>query len=485
MSIITIDLGTTNTKVTRFSRNLEVIATESSPIAYMKEGDFAEFSPKEYLDDISRMIAHCAEADSQDSIEEINITGQAETLVVLDKDGTPLLPIISWLDNRSRKECEELEERFGDACYSITGQPEFIPTWPVTKILWLRRNRPDIFSKAARFLLLQDYVIYYLTGRYTTDYTIAGFSCYFNITKKEWWKDILDYVGIKPSQLPEIVKPNTIVGTVIRDIAGIDRNTKVNSGLLDHFAGMIGTGNTEKGIVSESAGTVLSLAAFVDAPIADSGIPTYCGPFDGTYALLPVCESGGICLQWFRDTFMKDMTFREIDSRILESKPANPPVFLPYIAGTNSPSFDRKAKGVFFGLTNATAGIDCAYAVMEGVACLLRENVEYLESKGIRIDRIISTGGGAKSEVWTQLKSNFTDREIAVPENEEAPSLGAAILSAVNCGYFSSLDQAIKASVRIGRTYKPEDTEEAGRTFRLYREILCSLRNAFGMYAGK
>ena len=134
---------------------------------------------------------------------------------------------------------------------------------------------------------------------------------------------------------------------------------------------------------------------------------------------------------------------------------------------------------------SATAGIDCAYAVMEGVACLLRENVEYLESKGIRIDRIISTGGGAKSEVWTQLKSNFTDREIAVPENEEAPSLGAAILSAVNCGYFSSLDQAIKASVRIGRTYKPEDTEEAGRTFRLYREILCSLRNAFGMYAGK
>ena len=485
MSIITIDLGTTNTKVTRFSRELEVIAEESSPIAYMKDGDFAEFSPEEYLDDISRMIALCAKTDIHDSIDEINITGQAETLVVLDKAGTPLLPIISWLDNRSRKECEELEERFGDACYSITGQPEFIPTWPITKILWLKRNRPDIFSKAAKFLLLQDYVIYYLTGRYTTDYTIAGFSCYFNITKKEWWKEILDYAGVRPSQLPEIVRPNTVVGNVIRDIPGISKNTKVNSGLLDHFAGMIGTGNTEKGIVSESAGTVLSLAAFVDAPIAGSGIPTYCGPFDDTYALLPVCESGGICLQWFRDTFMKNIPFREIDSRILESKPMNPPVFLPYIAGTNSPSFDKKARGVFFGLSNTTTEIDCAYAVMEGVACLLRENVEYLESNGIRIDRIISTGGGAKSDVWTQLKSNFTGREIAVPENEEAPSLGAAILSAVNCGYFSSLDEAIKASVRIGRTFKPEDEEEAARTFRLYREILGSLGNAFSLYSVK
>jgi len=482
MSIITIDLGTTNTKVSCFDRNLRVTKKISRQVPYIKDDDFVEIDPIGYIQDIKEMISSCATDNLTSHIDQISITGQAESLVILDKSGDPLLPIISWLDKRSADECHILEESFGKECYSITGQPAFIPTWPISKILWLRRNKQNIFNQAHKYLLLKDYVIYCLTGEYLTDFTIAGFSCYFNITTKYWWTDILDFVGIHPNQLPDIVPPNTIISKIrsaLTTIPGIDKNTSINSGLLDHFAGMIGTGNIRRGIISESAGTVLSLATFVDKPISELRLPTYCGPFPDTYVILPVCESGGICLEWYKNEFLADNNFHMIDETILTEKKKKVPIFLPYIAGTNAPYFNEWEKGVFFGFTAITSKFDFALSIMQGVACLLQMNIEYLESCGIEVDKLISTGGGAKSRLWTQIKSDITGREILVPKNEEAPSLGAALLSSIHCGYFESLETALPNTISVSKVYTPSNIKDSQQIYKNFRNVYSSLIEAF------
>lgn len=483
MSIITIDLGTTNTKVTEYNRQLETVAIFSRQIKYFKDDSFVEFDPEVYLNDIKEMIEECTHANPSEHIDQIIITGQAETLVVLDSEDKPLLPIISWLDKRSVEECDELNNVFHDKVYQITGQPEFIPTWPVSKILWIKKHRPEVFNKINKYLLLQDFVVFFLTGKYTTEYTIAGFSCYFDIINKNWWKEILDYVGIRQNQLPQILPPNTIVAVIKQNLffnnKCITKDTFINSGLLDHFAGMIGTGNIKKGIVSESAGTVLSLATFVDKPIPNSGIPTYCGPFPSSYVLLPVCESGGICLEWFRNEFMKDMNFSEIDEKVSNCCSESIPIFLPYVAGTNAPYFNKDAKGVFFGFTTKNSSSDFALAIMRGVACMLRENIAFLEEKGIKIDYLLSTGGGAKSQVWSQIKSDFSSKIVKVPSNKEGTSLGAAILAAVQCHYFSSLESAIEKVVSIKKTYTPTCTKQSMDFFKRYQVLYATLKPLF------
>jgi sugar (pentulose or hexulose) kinase len=242
---------------------------------------------------------------------------------------------------------------------------------------------------------------------------------------------------------------------------------------------MIGTGNIRRGIISESAGTVLSLATFVDKPISELRLPTYCGPFPDTYVILPVCESGGICLEWYKNEFLADNNFHMIDETILTEKKKKVPIFLPYIAGTNAPYFNEWEKGVFFGFTAITSKFDFALSIMQGVACLLQMNIEYLESCGIEVDKLISTGGGAKSRLWTQIKSDITGREILVPKNEEAPSLGAALLSSIHCGYFESLETALPNTISVSKVYTPSNIKDSQQIYKNFRNVYSSLIEAF------
>ncbi|WP_394346963.1 FGGY family carbohydrate kinase [Photorhabdus khanii] len=184
-----------------------------------------------------------------------------------------------------------------------------MPTWPITKMLWINCNKPDIFNQTAHYLLLKDYIIYRLCDRIVGDYSIYSFSHYFNITEKCYWHDILNYCGVKIDQLPEVLPPCSIARNLlsnwINPDIGLTHHTKINIGTLDHFAGMIGTGNIKEGVISESAGTVLSIATLVNTPLfSNVRIPVNCGPFLDTYVLLPVCESGGL-VQCMRERYFQ------------------------------------------------------------------------------------------------------------------------------------------------------------------------------------
>lgn len=488
MNIISIDLGTTNVKVSIYDQSLHPLTTLSEPVHYFRNHDIVEFDCHSYFSTIESLIKKAAafgKAETGKDTIQIVLTGQAESLILLDSTGEPLHPGISWLDMRSKNECEELASVFdNESCYHITGQPELIPTWPITKILWMRRNKPEIFENTDKFLLLKDYIIYRLCGNMLGDYSIYSFSHYFNIKEKCYWKEILDYCGVKISQLPKVVPSCTIAGTLLPMLAkntpGLTAETKINVGTLDHFAGMIGTGNIKEGLINESAGTVLSIATLLHKPVFSTRkIPLYCGPFPDTYVLLPVCESGGFSMEWYKTQFMENLSFDDINKRIQENPHRVPPVFLPYLTGVNAPDFNENASGVFFGIQASHDKYDFALSIMEGVACLLRKNLEYFHEAGIDIQKIISTGGGAKSALWTQIKSNITGKIIEVPENEEAPCFGAAIIGSVSEGFFQSFEHAVSQCIYMKKRYEPQQNIENDSTYEIFIKLYDSLNNVY------
>ena len=487
MNFISIDLGTTNIKVATYDDKLNELAIENENVVYIKDGDIVEFDARRYYDLIEKAIVRCCEKSFSEKpfpVQQIILTGQAESLIIVDQKMEPLRNGISWLDMRSGEECIELKNSFSsDTCYHITGQPEIIPTWPITKILWLKKNEPEIFSQICKFLLLKDYILFRLTGKLAGEFSIYNFSHYFDITKKKYWNQILTYCGVSLDQLPPLIEPCTILGEITSNVAAkldMSPSTKVNVGTLDHFSGMIGTGNITEGIISESTGTVLSIATMVEKPVfSDARVPCHYGPFKDSYVLLPVCESGGISLEWFKNQFISEDSYESINDEINRRAIPNELIFLPYITGVNAPDFNSNAKGVFYGIQLKHDKYDFAYAVMEGITHLLKINIDHIEKAGYSVEKIISTGGGAKSDLWSQLKANITGYEVAIPSNEEAACLGAAMIGVVSEGVFQSYEEAINKCVSIKKQFLPKEMEPFSKKHILFRNLYEALASVF------
>jgi xylulokinase len=271
---------------------------------------------------------------------------------------------------------------------------------------------------------------------------------------------MLDAIGISESQLPPLCEPCSVAGTLLPDIAQamhLTAETKVNVGTLDHFAGMVGTGNIHPGGITLSTGTVMAMATMcAGQPPKNSGIAMHYGFLPDTHVMLPVAESGGVSLEWFRRTCMESVDYDRLN-QVLAQRPGNQLLFLPYLVGTNAPEFDAKASGLFMGLKTRHDAYDMAGAVMEGVALILDRILQTLANKPVSI---ISTGGGAKSPLWLQMKADITGIEVKVPEDKEAALLGTAIMGAVNAGLYENYEAAVATGVRMEKNYLPRPYNE-------------------------
>ena len=473
-----IDLGSTNTKAAIYDASMQLIGQMSCPVDYQRENGFVEFDAECYFEKLAALIAQLTQKYGVQSIHQIALTGQAESLVCIDASGHTLMPAISWMDERSSEECRELAAQFdASRCEQVTGQQALLPTWPATKILWLRKHRPDVFSNTATFMLLKDYIVFRLTGKKLADMSIATFTFYFDIYEKCYWQEILNAIGISESQLPPLVEPCTIAGPLTGAAAqalGLSSQTLVNVGTLDHFAGMIGTGNVHPGGVTLSTGTVMALAVMSQEPAPrSSGIAMHYGFLPDTHVMLPVAESGGVSLEWFRRTCMGTVDYDELNS-VLSSRSENALIFLPYLVGTNAPEFDSDAVGMFWGLRQEHDAFDMARAVMEGVAFMLRKNCDSIAANGTTLDHIIATGGGAKSPIWCQLQADITGLPVIVPEVTEAACLGAAIIAATADGCYTDYSEAGQKCVRTKNVYTPSISERAEKKYQQFKLLYCA-----------
>ena len=476
---IGVDLGSTNIKAALYDRNMQLIDRKSRPVEYIRDNGYVEFDTIAYCDILVELLSSILKSHDVKEVAQIAFTGQAESLVVLDAEGRPLMNTISWMDERSVEECAALSELFTqEECERVTGQQAVLPTWPATKILWLRNHQPQIYDAAATYMLLKDYVVYYLTGVMMSDMSIATFSFYFDIYEKCYWEKMLHAIGVEETQLPPLAEPCTVAGKLTEALTktlGLTVQPDINIGTLDHFTGMIGTGNIAPGGITLSTGTVMAMTAMAAEPVArDTGIAMHYGFRPDTHIMLPVVESGGVSLEWFRRNCMPDVDYDQMNA-VLAERGGNKLIFLPYLVGTNAPEFDADAAGVFWGLRQEHDVFDMAHAVMEGVAFVLRKNCEAITAKGTKLTSIIATGGGAKSDIWCQLQADITGLPILVPEEKEAACLGAAIIAAVADGGIESLEKAADL-IRIKKRFEPHYSEETEQKYRrfcaLYRMSL-------------
>ena len=471
---IGIDLGSTNIKAAIYDRDYKLIDRQSRPVEYIRENGFVEFDAALYCAQLAGLLEDMLKKNEVRSVREIAFTGQAESLVVVGADGQPLMNAISWMDERSTEECAQLEKQFPpELCEAVTGQMAVLPTWPATKIAWLRKRRPEVYENAATYMLLKDYVVFYLTGVKLSDMSIATFSFYFDIYNKRYWKEMLSAIGISESQLPKLCEPCTVAGNLLPAICeklGLEGATRVNVGTLDHFAGMIGTGNITPGGITLSTGTVMAIATMCGKPAPKScGCAMHYGFLPDTHVMLPVAESGGVSLEWFRRSCMK-ADYDEMNAQLSKRGP-NELLFLPYLVGTNAPEFDAEANGVFWGLRQEHDAIDMAGAVMEGVSFVLRKNCEHIAAKGVKLERIIATGGGAKSPIWCQMQADITGLPVCIPAEKEAACLGAAMICGVSDGRFADLQAAVDACVGMNAQYEPHPSARLDRKFRRFNAL--------------
>lgn len=481
MLIYAVDLGTTNIKVALYDAQLERLAAATQPVAYTGIPPIVEFDPDMLLDQVVRLIGSCARESGADTARDsalIVLTGQAESLVVAGRDGRPLRPAISWLDSRSVTEAEEMTAHFGENAFAITGQPTAAPTWPATKLRWLWRHEPDALERAGQILMIKDFIQLRLSGESVGELSTRAFSYLFDVRAADYWPAMLDFCGISRDQLPSLVAPGTTIGAVLPAVGARlppAASWAVNAGTLDHFASMVGTGSYRHGVVSESAGTVLSLSVLLDDWKFDPEllVSYHRGVRGDDYVLFDGCDSGGICLEWFRSVVYPGAGFPELEARVAH-RPAGrqPPLFLPQLTGLNPPEFLPNARGAFVDISLGHDGTDLAYAVMEGVAHLLRSNLEYCQRPVGRIEAMVSTGGGSTSVFWTQLKADVCDVLVRVPHETEATCRGAATLGLVSSGLLGDIGEAAEIAPSPGRSFLPAHTAVHDDRYRRYAEAM-------------
>jgi len=499
--LLGIDAGTTAFKAVLFDQNGKEAASAAIEYELNYPGaDMVELDAEQYwhaCKTVIRMILSQWDGKVSD-IKALAIASQGETLIPVDSKGKSLCPAIVWLDNRASNEAKEIKTEFGvDNAFKITGQPDIVPTWPAAKILWLRQNASDLFSKVHKYLLLEDYLIYRLTNQFVAEGSLLSSTLYFNIHTGQWWKEMLDCIGISPELLPEIRSSGQIISELTDTAAqetGLAKETLVVTGALDQAASTIGAGNTSLKTITETTGSVLAICANVSQPTFDPErrIPCHYHAIADAYFLLPWCQTAGMVYKWFRNEFYNEKKdsgdfdaaalFQKMDndaSRIPAG--VNGLIMLPHLAGAFTPESNPRARGVFFGISLQTGKAHFARAILESVAYMLKRNVTLLEDLGTKIHEVRSLGGGSKSTLWNQIKADVCQKPVVTVQTSETTSLGVAMLAATALGVFDNLEKAAAKMSRIGSRIEPNPANETiySEVYKKYIKLYNSLKPLF------
>jgi len=484
--LIGIDVGTTSVKGVLLTGTGVLVASagQEYTLEFGPEKT-CELDPEVYWDITCRIISDIVQKSGIDParVAGIALSSQGETIITVDNDGKPLRKAIIWLDNRSVKEAKRIEERFGNQqILDVTGQPEVLATWPATRILWIRENEALIFNKVSKFLLVEDYLLFRMTGLYCAEYSLASSTLYFDISKKIWWKEMLDFLQISEKQLPCLYESGIAVGNLTEEassVMGLNTNTKCVTGAYDHPSGAIGAGNIAPGIVTLTIGASMAMCVTLDKPIFDASLrlPCQCHVIPSMYFLLPYAQTAGMVLKWFKEEFCREEIelARKLNSdpyNILNAKAesispgAEGLIMLPHFMGTGSPEFNNKVKGVFAGVTPGMTKGHFIRSILEAVVCSVELNLETMRQKGIRISEIHSLGGGAKSNLWNQILADMTGIPVVTMSQTENAAIGAAIMAGVGTGVFSNIGKGSKICIKEYLRYEPDQGN-----FEVYRKI--------------
>ncbi len=347
------------------------------------------------------------------------------------------------------------------------------------KILWVKSNESHIFEQAAKFVLPKDYLRYRMTGQIHMDYSDAAGTGMLDLNKGEWSSEIASAVGLDESLCPELVHSHKYVSQLNEEFVeetGLSAKTKVFAGGADNACGAIGSGILGEGKTMCSIGTSGVVLSYEDDSTAtyDGKAHFFNHGKEEAYYAMGVTLSAGYSLNWFKETFAKELSFEDLLADV-DQVPVGSRglLFTPYLVGERTPHADAQIRGSFIGMDSSHEIKDFARAVMEGITFSLNETIEMFRERGKTIDTIYSIGGGAKNQEWIQIQADIFNANIVRLTSEQGPGMGAALLAGYGLGWYQSLLEGASNLIEVKDEIKPipENVEKYRRLFDLYKNV--------------
>ena len=482
---IGIDLGTSAVKLLLVCEDGTILKTVSKeyPISFPRPG-WSEQDPEDWWKACLAGLDELLDGQDRSAVAGIGTGGQMHGLVVLDKDDQVIRKAILWNDGRTAEETEWLNTEVGKKRLSELTANIAFAGFTAPKLLWLRKNEPENFAKIRRIMLPKDYINYRLTGVHSCDYSDASGMLLLDVKNRCWSPEMLKICGVSGDQMPRLFESWEVTGTLLPKVAerlglqpgssagGPQTAIKVVAGAGDNAAAAVGTGTVGDGACNISLGT--SGTIFISSEkfgVDPSNALHAFAHADGRYHLMGCMLSAASCNKWFCKDILGTDDYAAEQALITDSRLGNNRVFfLPYLMGERSPINDTDARGTFTGLTMDSTRSDMVQAVLEGVAFAIRDSFEVAKSLGIDIRRSYICGGGGKSPLWRRIMANVLNIPLDIPQTEEGPGYGGAMLAMVGCGAFENVEKCASALTGALQTVEP-DPEIAARYEEKYQQF--------------
>lgn len=498
--LLGVDLGTSGTKTVLFDINGNACCSKTIEYPlYQPQNGWAEQNPEDWWNaaaDGIRYVLYKSGVDPQ-AVRAVGISGQMHGLVMLDKAGNVLRNAIIWCDQRTAKECDQMNRVIGEKrMIEITANPP-MTGFTASKILWVQNNEPDLYAKCAHILLPKDYIRYRLTGEFATEVSDASGMQLMDIPNRCWSEEILTKLHIDRSLLAELHESPDVTGHVTQaaaDCTGLKKGTIVVGGAGDNPAAAVGTGIVRAGKAFTTIGSSAVIYSVSDQVSIDmqGRVHSLCASVPGKWTVMSCTQAAGLSLKWLRDIccteeirkaeemgvdpyYLMDQMAKEVEIG------ANGLLFLPYLMGERAPHPDPDCRGVFFGLSAIHERKHLIRAVLEGVAYSQRECVDVFREMGIAIEDMMVCGGGARSKIWRKMLADLYNCPVSTVNTSEGPALGVAILAGVGAGIFGSVEEGCDAIIHKAETQYPEEacTMAYEGYYKLYKQLYLDLKQSF------
>lgn len=461
MYYIGVDLGTSAVKLLLMEGDggIKNIVSKEYPLYFPHPG-WSEQKPEDWWAAVLEGLKELTADVDKTQIGGISFGGQMHGLVTLDANDNVIRPAILWNDGRTQKQTDYLNDVIGKKKLSEYTANIAFAGFTAPKILWMEEEEPENFAKIVKIMLPKDYLAYKLSGVHCTDYSDASGMLLLDVQHKCWSREMIEICHIKEEMLPKLYESYACVGTIKPDVAaelGFPETVKIVAGAGDNAAAAVGTGTVGDGKCNISLGT--SGTIFISSK--KFGVDEFNGLHsfdhaDGYYHLMGCMLSAASCNKWWMDEIIGTKEYAQEQAKIGKLG-ENHVFFLPYLMGERSPHNNPNARGTFIGMTMDTTRADMTQAVLEGVAFAIRDSFEIAKSLGIKIERTKICGGGAKSPLWKKIIANVLGIKVDVIESEEGPGYGGAMLAAVACGEYSSVESTAEKLVKVVDTIEPDE----------------------------
>lgn len=474
-TLIGIDVGTTAVKAVLIGLDGTRIAAFSRPVEMRRpQPGFAEQNPEHWMADVVAALTEFEQGHDLSGLVGIGICSQVNTHVFADANGKPLMPAITWQDTRAAPDATALDARVStEQTLSWFGAPIPIDaSHALSRMAYAKRVHPEVFSAADYVLLPKDFCTMRLTGNVATD-PISSVGLVGSDLR--YVGGLIDLVDGARGKLPSLRGIAEVVGRV-RD--GLPcAGAPVVTGVMDAWGGMFGVGVVSDGDAMYQSGTSEILGIVSPAVEPTSGVIVF-PPYDGITLHAAPTQSGGAALAWL-STILGHPP--DVLSELADTVPPSDavPLFLPHLQGERAPLWDAASRGVFARLDPRAGAPEMVRAVMEGVALSARLAFDALQrSSAMPVNVANIGGGGARSEVWCQIRADALGFGLRRVDSPDVAAIGAAILAGLGSGAFPSLPAAVRELVKFDRTFEPDAARRGyyDDKFARYRELYQALR---------